>query len=103
MSQHWAQTTFSQYHMKLSIFKCFQSSFCVPPLHITSLHWPPSSPSIPIMWAQQYFTLVVVKLQAHGLRSAVSHYLAWDLQVSDPQAAFDALNHPSAELGAICP
>jgi hypothetical protein len=53
------------------------------------------------MWAQQYFTLVLVKLQAHGLRSAASHYLAWDLQVSDPQAAFDALNHPSAELGAI--
>jgi hypothetical protein len=114
MSHHWAQSTLSQYHTKLSILQHFQSSFGVPPLRIASLDRPPSSPSIPIMSAQQYYALrpgcgqaklegegFVSYATARGLRSAASHYLAWDLQVSDPQAAFDALNRPSAESGAI--
>jgi hypothetical protein len=66
------------------------------------------------MWAQQHYTLragrgnsnlanegFVSFATARGLRSAAAHYLAWDLQVSDPEAPFDTLHRPLADAGAL--
>jgi hypothetical protein len=114
MSHHWADTTLTQYNTKIGILRRFESYFGLTMLRPTSLERPPSSPSIPIMWAQQHYTLrpghgnsklsnegYVSFSTARGLRSAAAHYSAWDLQVSDPQAAFDALRRPLSDTGAL--
>ena len=114
MSHHWADTTLTQYHSKLNILRKFEQYFGVSPLQPTILERPPTGPAISIMWAQQHYTLrpgrgksqlsnegFVSFSTARGLRSAAAHYLAWDLQVSDPQAAYDALHRPLADTGTM--
>jgi hypothetical protein len=111
---NWAETTLTQYHTKLNILRRFGTAFGVQVLCPTVLMRPPSSPAIPLMWAQQHYTLragrgnsnlanegFVSFPTARGLRSAAAHYLAWDLQVSDPVAAFDTLHRPLADAGAL--
>jgi hypothetical protein len=114
MSHHWADSTLAQYHTKLNIMRRFESYFGVSPLRPTLLERPPVSNAIPVMWAQQHYALrpgrgnsqlsnegFVSFSTARGLRSAVAHYQAWDLQVADPQAAYDALNRPLASTGTL--
>lgn len=57
MSHHWADSTLSQYRTKINILRRFEATFGVSPLCPTHLERPPSSTAIPIMWAQQYYTL----------------------------------------------
>jgi len=115
MSHSWAQSTIGQYQTKIRVVRRFESRFDIRILGPAEpLIRPPTSPAIPIMWAQQYYALrpgrgqskltnegFVSFATARGLRSAASQYAAWDLQIRDPHAAMDALNRPIPNLGSL--
>jgi hypothetical protein len=79
----------------------FEIDFGVPILRRTPLAAPPTSPAIPLMWAQEAYSLrlspgrrdvggtsLFVKFATvRQLRSAASHFFSWDTLVARPGAA----------------
>jgi hypothetical protein len=102
MCHNWALGTHTQYQGKLKILRGFETTFGVSVLKATVLDRPPSPPAIPIMWAQQQYSLrpgrargsepapaCITFASVRGLRSAANQYFSWNLQVSNPETAMN--------------
>jgi hypothetical protein len=57
MAHNWAPATVTQYKGKLAAIRRFEAAFKFPVLRVPLLNAPPVSDSIPIMWAQQHYSL----------------------------------------------
>jgi hypothetical protein len=98
MDHNWAFGTHKSYQSKLRILGDFERSFQVPILQPKSLEHPPRSPSIPLMWAQECYSLyparwkrysnapsnTVVFGSIRGLRSSASQLYALELLTANP-------------------
>jgi hypothetical protein len=98
---YWSIGTHKQYQSKLMAIHKFEIDFGVPILRRTPLAAPPTSPAIPLMWAQEAYSLrlspgrrdvggtsLFVKFATvRQLRSAASHFFSWDTLVARPGAA----------------
>ncbi len=101
MAHHWAPSTMGVYQSKLRVLQRFAADFKVPILSIPKLSAPPTTDAIPIMWAQQYYSLqkrarerfrefdssddgLVCYGTTRQLRSAVSVHETWVTMLSNP-------------------
>ena len=88
----WAEGTLSKYGGKISRIQSFERQFGVRALVPSTLTSPPSTPAIPLIWSQLYYSLQPGKHKgkaitfdtARGLRSAASFFYQWDLQAAYP-------------------
>jgi hypothetical protein len=95
----WSVGTHKVYQSKFRVCREFEGKFGVRLLRNTPVAKPPASEAIPLMWAQQYYSLkrsTSTRAAAHGplalitvrgLRSAASMFHKMDLQVAFPGAA----------------
>jgi len=82
----WSRKTHSSYQSKLSYIQQFEAYFQFKCLRSRPLRRPPNDASIPLMWIQECFSLrpgrsgtdTVAFGSIRPLRSAASHFLAWD-------------------------
>jgi hypothetical protein len=95
---HWADGTHQSYQGKIRVLREFESTFQIPMLTTTPMIYPPNGLSIPLMWAQERYSLqpstwkrssntssgTVAYVTIRGLRSAASQFFALDLINSDP-------------------
>jgi hypothetical protein len=106
---HWAEGTHQSYQGKIRILRDFESTFQIPMLTPTPVLYPPNGLSIPLMWAQERYSLqpstwkrsgnapngTVAYVTIRGLRSAASQFFALDLINSDPMKLMsDSQNRP---------
>ncbi len=101
MTHHWAPGTMSNYQSKLRVLTRFSKFFECPILDVPILPEPPVTPAIPIMWAQQYYSLQqrsrkrfneyaddddgrVEYSTVRHLRSAVSVQESWIAMLTNP-------------------
>jgi hypothetical protein len=99
IANRWAANTFARYKYAIRRIRRFEKKFGVVILAPTKLLAPIVTPSIPLQWSHQDYTLHVPKAggvidanhvaanTAHGLHSAVSQYYDLDLQVAHPGKA----------------
>ena len=52
----WSHGTHASYQSKLRVIRAFETQFGLPVLQNTPVPRPPSSPAIPLTWAQQYYS-----------------------------------------------
>lgn len=110
----WDPATLQGYQLHLKRLRRFEQKHGVSALPSTPLTSPPVSPAIPIMWAQQQYTLETPRRShptsgdrisygtARALRSAASAFFTYDLQVSYPgQAMRDAQRRGHLTLGCL--
>jgi hypothetical protein len=101
---YWSVGTHKQYQTKLSAIRQFEDQYEVRILRRSKLVAPPTGPTIPLMWAQEAYSLrqspgrkdvhgtsLFVKFQTvRQLRSAASQFYSWDTLVTHPgQAILD--------------
>lgn len=101
---YWSVGTHKQYQAKLMAIHRFEQEFGVAILQRSHLRSPPISPTIPLMWAQEAYSLrkspgrsdvnglpLFVKYPTiRQLRSAASQFFSWDTLISRPgQALLD--------------
>jgi hypothetical protein len=98
---YWSVGTHKQYQSKLMTIHQFELDFGVPILQRTPLSAPPVSPTIPLMWAQEAYSLrlssgrvdisgsplFVQFSTVRQLRSAASQFFSWDTMISRPGAS----------------
>ena len=100
VTNSWSQGTHASYQSKLRVIRAFEGKFGVPVLQNTPVSRPPSSSAIPLMWAQQYYSIrpagrrkagstnaQLAFVTVRGLRSAASMFHRLDLQTAYPGAA----------------
>lgn len=114
IAHNWSASTHAKYQGKLRIVRGFERSFGVSILRPTPLERPPRTPAIPIMWVQQQYALRVGRARGtneagplafatvRSLRSAVTQFHSWDLQVSQPERAMqDMSKRPVLTAGCV--
>jgi hypothetical protein len=115
MGHNWSTGTHSQYQGKLGILRQFESEFGVRVLQATHLSKPPSPPAIPIMWAQQHYSLRpgtrrgtapasdgITFAAVRGLRSAANQFFSWDLLQAHPETSTkDSASRAVVTLGCL--
>lgn len=119
-----APGTHASYQQKISYLRKFEMQFQVPILTVTSVPRPPSPASIPLMWAQQHYSLQqsrwkrskggtedaarVTFATVRGLRSAASLFHKLDMLTAHPGKVYMDPNNrvmttndvsPTDELG----
>jgi len=90
MLHKWAAGTLAQYRGQIRRLFRFHETFGVNPLMPSPLLRPPTSPAIPLMWAQLEYTLNPGKKEgstvkfntSRQLRSAAALYYAWDMHLT---------------------
>jgi hypothetical protein len=100
MGNNWSAGTHGQYQGKLKVVRQFEESFGLSILHATHLERPPASRSIPLAWAQGFYSLrpgqargtnTVTTGISHnavrGLRSAVTQFYSWEMQIVYPDSS----------------
>ena len=108
---HWADGTHQSYQGKIRVLREFENTFAIPMLLPTPTSYPPNGVSIPLMWAQERYSLqpstwkrnsntpsgsTISFVTVRGLRSAASHFFALDLINSDPYKLIaDQQNRPT--------
>lgn len=98
----WAVSTHIQYQSKLNYLHQFEHYYEVAIIRGNSVPHPPNGPDIPLMWAQEAFslrpgnsrrttdgTVCVTYGTVRQLRSALSQLLAWDAMLSKPGSYLD--------------
>ena len=116
MAHNWALGTHKSYQSKNRILRDFEVSFRLPLLRPTLLKHPPNSLSIPLMWAQERYSLyparwkrysnspssTVVFGSIRGLRSAAAQFYALDLVTANPdRIMMDAKSRPVVVQGCL--
>jgi hypothetical protein len=114
MAHNRAIGTHRAYQSKTRILRDFEESFGIPILQPTLLLHPPCSLSIPLMWAQERYSLYPARWKRssnspsstvafgsiRGLRSAASQFYALDLVTSNPdRIMMDAKSRPVVVQG----
>jgi hypothetical protein len=108
MLHKWAPGTHRTYHSKIRVFRAFERDLGVPVLPLTPLLRPPNGPSIPLMWAQERYSLyparwtrnaaTVTSSVAWGsiraMRSAASQFFALDLLTAHPEHLVELNDKP---------
>ena len=99
MLHKWAPGTLATYYSKIRICRDSKCDLGVPVLPVSALICPPHGPSIPLMWAQERYSLyparwkrnsdtstaTVVWNTIRALRSAAGHFFALDLLTAHPE------------------
>jgi hypothetical protein len=99
LTNHWAKGTLKTYQSKFNILDEFLKDLQVPVLTPSNLAYPPNGVAIPLMWAQERYSLypaewhrlVSDKLDPvkfgsiRAIRSAASHFWMWDLLLAHPE------------------
>ena len=101
MLHKWAADTLGQYRGQIRRLVRFSDTYGVNPLVPSVLLSPPTTPAIPLMWAQLEYALspgkksgTTVKFNtSRQLRSAASLYYAWDLHLANPGSALVGPNN----------
>jgi hypothetical protein len=98
LTNHWARGTLKAYQSKFSILDEFSRDLHVSVLTLSTLAYPPNGEAIPLMWAQERYSLypsewhrrVSAKTDpvkfgsVRAIRSAASHFWIWDLLLAHP-------------------
>jgi hypothetical protein len=101
MAHNWSPGTITQYRGKLNLIRRFEQNFHCPILRVPFLPRPPATESIPLMWAQQQYSLQdrqwtrstaittsdekrVSFSTVRAIRSAASLYNTWLAMVEHP-------------------
>jgi hypothetical protein len=100
MGNNWSAGTHGQYQGKLKVVRQFDESFGLSILPATHLDRPPASRTIPLAWAQGFYSLrpgqargtnTVTTGISHnavrGLRSAVTQFYSWEMQIAYPDSS----------------
>jgi hypothetical protein len=66
MLHKWAPGTHRTYHSKIRVFRGFERDLGVLVLPLTPLLRPPNGPSIPLMWAQERYSLYPARWKRAG-------------------------------------
>jgi hypothetical protein len=113
MLHKWASGTHWTYHSKIRIFRAFERDLGVPVLPLTPLLRPPNGPSIPLMWAQEWYSLYpacwkrdaatvtspVAAGSIRAMRSAASQFFALDLLTAHPEHLVELNDKPIFVIG----
>jgi hypothetical protein len=120
MAHNWAQGTVTTYRSKIKLIRRFESIFGCSILQTPTLTRPPANTAIPLMWAQQHYSLQpkswtrstkildpdenrVSFNTLRGMRSAASLYGTWHSMIEHPGAVIrerDSMR-PLVTIGAI--
>ena len=107
----WAEGTIGQYNGHYRRLKVFQDTFGVATLCPTPLMGPPTSPAIPIMWCQLWYSIQISQKTGHPItyntsrqiRSAAGLYYSWDTQQAYPGQAVKAFDNRTVVLPHTIP
>jgi hypothetical protein len=99
LTNHWARGTLKTYQSKFNIIDDFVTNLHVSVLTPSPLLYPPNGDAIPLMWAQDRYSLYPAEWHRRNstlldpikfgsiraIRSAASHFWMWDLLLAHPE------------------
>lgn len=110
-ANRWADKTVSKYSGQIRRLERFSATYQVETLRPGKLLHPSRSPSIALAWAQLEYTLqpgtkegtTVAYNTSRQLRSAASHFYAWDMQMQYPERLMTDLQGKHLVLPYVSP